>query len=202
MRGPAAGARLDIDWLTEGLAIGGSFPGEAAAALAGEHGISHVVDLRAEACDGEALLRRHGILFLHLPTPDNCAVAPQMLRDGVAWVGAALDGGGRALIHCQHGIGRSALLALAVLVSQGVPPLQALERAKAVRRIVSPSPEQLRAFIAFARALRDAGAGAGAGVGEGAGLGWAVPTFDALAAVAYRHLRDVEGGAARTAPAR
>ena len=184
MRGDLAGRRLDIDWITDDLAIGGCFPLQAAERLAREDGVRHIVDVRQEACDEEAVLLRHGIAFLHLPTQDSCAIAPAMLREGVTWVGAALDGGNRVLVHCQYGIGRSALLALCVMVSRGWAPLAALEQAKRVRRIVSPSPEQLRTFIAHAGQVHAA-----------AGAAWDLPTFDALAAIAYRHIVAAEGAA-------
>lgn len=171
---------LNFDWIADGLAVGGCFPIAAAAELARAHGISRVVDLRAECCDDERLLRQNGLTLLHLPTDDNCAIAPDRLHAGVAWVGEALDEGRRVLVHCQHGIGRSALLAVAVLVSRGLPPLQALEQAKRARALVSPSPPQLEALIAHARAVRLA-----------RGAAWPVPTFDALAAIAYRHLAGV-----------
>jgi predicted protein tyrosine phosphatase len=176
MRDHALPVRLNSDWIAENLAIGGCFPVEAAENLARQLGIRRVVDLRAEACDEELALRRHGIAFLHLPTEDQCAIAPELLRAGVAWVGAALDRGYRVLIHCQHGIGRSALLALCVLVSRGATPTGALQQAKRARRVVSPSPEQLQAFIAFSREVQ-----------QTAEARWQVPTFEALAAVAYCH---------------
>ena len=49
-----------------------------------------------------------------------------MLDDGVAFVNRHLDRGERVLVHCEHGIGRSATLALCVLVSRGMEPLDAL----------------------------------------------------------------------------
>ncbi len=163
---------IDLDWLTPALAIGGCFAPEIAELLAREHRISGVVDLRAEACDDEPVLRRHAIELLHLPTEDHCAVAPRMLHAGVAFAARHLDAGSRVLIHCQHGIGRSALLALCVLVDRGHAPLAALELAKTRRAKVSPSPAQYEAWAAW---LRERGA--------------AVPSFDAFAAIAYRHLR-------------
>lgn len=163
---------IDLSWITPALAVGGCFAREVSESLAREHGIRAVVDLRAEDRDEEALLRRHGIELLHLPTVDHCAVAPRMLRDGVAFATRHLDGGGRVLIHCQHGIGRSALLALCVLVERGHAPLAALELAKTKRARVSPSPAQYEAWAAW---LRERGE--------------AVPDFDTFAAIAYRHLR-------------
>jgi hypothetical protein len=104
------------------------------------------VDLRVEARDDEATLQVHGLEFLHLPTADCCAIAPRMIDDGVEWVRARLDGGTRVLIHCECGVGRSALLALCTLVAGGTEPLDAMNRLKAARPVVSPAPEQLEAF--------------------------------------------------------
>ncbi|MDQ4135441.1 MAG: dual specificity protein phosphatase family protein [Pseudomonadota bacterium] len=144
--------------------------------------IGAVVDLRIEACDDEAVLVRHGLSFLHLPTEDHCAVSQPMLRDGVAFVNGHLDQERRVLIHCEHGIGRSATLALCVLVSRGMAPLDALELAKSRRSLVSPSPAQYEAWAAWLRswkASRD--------------LAWDIPPFAAFAAIAYRHLQ-ADGG--------
>ena len=165
-RGP-----LNLSWITPELAVGGSFPAERAEQLARTLGVSAVVDLRAEACDDEALLKRHGLTLLHLPTKDHCAVSEEMLAEGVAFVVDRLEAGERVLIHCEHGIGRSALLALCVLVAQGLPPLQALETAKARRELVSPSPAQYEAWAAWLRKRRTE-----------------PPSFNEFAAVAYRHL--------------
>jgi hypothetical protein len=169
---------LNLDWITPSLAVGGRYPMAAAAHLAQVLNVRHVVDVRVECCDDEEVLRLHGITLLHLPTVDTCAIALPMIRDGVEWVSARLDGGQRVLIHCEHGIGRSALLALCVLVRRGMAPLEALELAKANRGRVSPSPEQLQAFMAFCDAWR-----------TGRRVTWQTPTFDALAHIAYRHLR-------------
>ncbi|WP_242346811.1 protein-tyrosine phosphatase family protein [Anaeromyxobacter terrae] len=183
---------IDLHFVADGLALGAHFPMRAAARLAEEHGITQVVDVRVEACDDEAVLALHGMRLLHLPTQDTRAISQRMIRDGVAFVTGALDRGERVLIHCQYGIGRSALLALCVLVARGDAPLDALSRAKGARPVVSPSPEQLEAFIAFCEWQRDAGEAR-----------WPVPTFDELAAIAYRHLRaDASRDEARAASSR
>jgi hypothetical protein len=145
--------------------------------LARELGISRVVDVRGECCDDEEILRRHGVLLLSLPTQDRCAVSQEMLDRGVAWVRTQLDAGHRVHIHCEYGIGRSALLALCVLVSQGHDPLQVLRKVKSARWKVSPSPEQLGAFRAFIERH-----------------GGVAPPLQALFDVAYAHLRAGETG--------
>src|SRR5438093_993021 len=102
----------DFHWLTDQIALGACFPMEQARQLAEAHGIGAVVDLRAEACDDERVLGGAGIALLHLPTPDLEPPPHDHLEKGVAFVRERLLRGEKILIHCQHGIGRSALLAL------------------------------------------------------------------------------------------
>jgi protein-tyrosine phosphatase len=177
MPSPARDWQPNLTWLTPHLAVGGSFPSRRAEHLASILAIRAVVDLRTEARDDEAVLRRHGITFLHLPTDDHRAVSQRMLRDGLAFVSRHLDRGERVLVHCEHGIGRSATLALCVLVAGGMAPLDALELAKNKRPLVSPSPAQFEAWTEWLRAW--------AGDHE---VGWTIPAFDTFKAIAYRHL--------------
>ena len=179
---------LDLHFVTDGLAVGSHFTSEAAAALAEEHGIARVVDVRLEACDDEAVLRTHGITLLHLPTEDTRAISQASLRHGVTFAAEGLRRGERVFIHCQWGIGRSALLTLCILVDAGEAPLAALQRVKAARPVVSPSPEQLEALLQFA-----------AGVKAARGATWPLPTVEALGAVAWRHLAEETDRAAATA---
>lgn len=158
-----------FSWITDELAVGGHVP--RLEALAQELRIAAVIDLREEARDDEHILRHHGVSFLHLPTPDNEGVTLAMLVDGVTFANLYLDADKRVLIHCQHGVGRSALLALCVLVARGLTPLAALALVKERREIVSPSQAQFDAWAAWLRHE-----------------GHAVPAFDDFAAIAYRHL--------------
>jgi|SRR5215207_1396513 protein-tyrosine phosphatase len=167
----------NLSWITPDLAIGGSFPTERANHLAQALSIRAVVDLRCETCDDEVVLKQHGLTLLRLPTPDLCAVSQPMLRDGVAFAAEHLDRGERVLIHCEHGIGRSATLALCVLVSRGMTPLDALELAKSRRSLVSPSPAQYEAWAQWLADWKVARQ-----------VDWDIPHFDAFKAIAYRHL--------------
>jgi len=162
---------LGFHWIAPDLALGGCVPTEAVIALARCGPLRVVVDLREEACDDAAALAEAGIALLHLPTPDHAAVAQHHLQEGVHRLRGLSGAGEAALLHCQHGIGRSALLALCVLVDRGMAPLEALNLIKACRQCVSPSPAQYEAWVTWLR-----------------GRGVEPPTFDAFAAVAYRHL--------------
>jgi protein-tyrosine phosphatase len=132
-----------------------------------------VVDLRIEACDDEAVLRRHGLDVLHLPTIDHDAVSPAMLDDGVAFAADQLAAGRRLLIHCEHGVGRSALLALCVLADRGMTAAgRARTRQEPPLAGVRPTRRQYEAWQAWLAAR-----------------GLEPPGFDAFAEIAYRHLR-------------
>ncbi|MFL6752925.1 MAG: dual specificity protein phosphatase family protein [Sphingomicrobium sp.] len=168
--GPAAWTP-DLHWLSDELAVGGCFPAERAGELARSHGIRAVVDLREEACDDERLLRGSGIDFLHLPTPDLEAASPAMIDRGVAFARGHIERAERVLIHCQHGIGRSPLLALCVLVDLGWSPLEALAHAKDRRAVVSPSRSQ---FDGWTRWLEQ--------------RGHAAPDYHSFGCIAYRHI--------------
>lgn len=170
--------RPNLTWITDTLAVGGSFPAERAEALARSLAIRAVVDLRAESRHDAEALRRCGLELLYLPTEDHCAVSQSMLDEGTSFVNAHLDGGKRVLVHCEHGIGRSATLALCVLVSGGLAPLEALELAKSRRSLVSPSPAQYHAWVEWLSSWKRRTEAA-----------WDVPGFDAFKAIAYRHLQ-------------
>jgi hypothetical protein len=171
--------KLNLDWVMPSLAVGGCFPIEAAEHLVRRLGVRYIVDVRVEHRDDEHVLREHGITLLHLPTEDMRAIRDDMIQDGVAWVTRQLVHGHRVYIHCEHGVGRSALLALCVMVAVGHPPLEALATAKRQRWQVSPSPEQLHAFLDWAAHWRERHA-----------LPWMVPTFKELTDIAYSHTRN------------
>jgi hypothetical protein len=163
---------VDFTWLAPDLAVGAALAPGAATILSHWHGVGCVIDMRDEACDDEAELAAAGISFLRLPTPDHHAPSQAQLDGGVAFADAARQAGSRLLVHCQHGIGRSATLALCVLVHRGVDPLEALSTAKDRRELISPSPVQYEAWAAWVRRRVPAAM---------------VPTFAAFKAVAYRH---------------
>ena len=161
----------NLSWITNEIAVSGCFASDGLTQLAERHGISAVVDLREEACDDERALRDAGIAFLHLPTPDLHPSQSSMLDRGVLFVGNQIERGGRVLIHCVHGIGRSPLLALCVMVDQGMRPLDALRQAKDRREEVSPSEDQYRGWAEWLERH-----------------GHSVPSYHEFGCIAYRHL--------------
>jgi predicted protein tyrosine phosphatase len=164
----------NFSWLTPDLAVGGCLPTGAAAALAAEHGVGAVIDVRSEACDDVEEMAEAGVKFLHLPTEDQEAVSQAMLDRGVGFARDADRGGRKLLIHCEHGVGRSATVALCVMVDRGFQPLDALTRAKAARAHVCPSPVQYEAWAAWLRRRAPESD---------------IPHFEAFKTIAYSHLK-------------
>lgn len=167
----------NFDWVIAHLAVGGSFPARQTERLTRDHGIRAVVDLRNEDVDDERLLRSHGVALLHLPTQDMCGIDRTHLDLGVEFAARHLDRGERVLVHCEHGIGRSAVLALCILVDRGHAPLAALELLKSRRERVSPSPEQFACWSGWLEAQR-----------RRQPCEWELPDLDDCKAIAYRHL--------------
>jgi hypothetical protein len=92
------GGELNLDWVTEYLAVGGAFSGQDVRRLRAM-GVTAVVDLRGEESDDAALLAEHGIEFLHLPTPDTHPPSPEDFDRGVNWVLDQQDAGRHVLVH-------------------------------------------------------------------------------------------------------
>jgi len=162
----------NFSWILPDLAVGGAFPMEQAARLVAEHGVGAVVDVRSETCDDAEALAACGLRFLHLPTLDMAGVSQPMLDEGVRFARVAAEEGLRLLVHCQHGIGRSATVALCVMVDRGMAPLEALSIAKDARVLVSPSEAQYKAWARWIERRTSASA----------------PSYHDFGMIAYRHL--------------
>lgn len=87
-------------------------------------GITHVLDLRAEAADQSGLYAPVGVTYLRLPFVDNGVQAPvSTYVAGVTFVRNALAAPGtRVLVHCAAGQYRSPSMVYAVLRSMGYSP--------------------------------------------------------------------------------
>lgn len=140
--------QLNYSDVTPKLAVGGSYrPNQIK--LLKERGVSAVVDCRQEARDDVEALARAGIAFLHLPAPDRYAMTYEQLHQGVDWVLDHLGSGGKAFLHCEHGVGRGPLMACAVLVAQGYSAPEALSVVRAGRWQAMPNDRQLASLLQF-----------------------------------------------------
>lgn len=144
--------QLNMSWVTPDLAVGGRIRPEDIAALA-RAGITHIVDTRSEHCDDEQALAKEHIQLLLIPTPDTQPMTIEKMTVGAQWVHEAMQHGGRALIHCEHGVGRSVLLTCAVLVYEGMHAQDALQLAQQKRWQAAPNHRQVARLREFESAL-------------------------------------------------
>ncbi len=73
--------------------------------------------------DEPALCAAHGIRFLSLPIPDRDV--PESDRNAAELtnaLSAELERGSGVLIHCRQGVGRSGMMAAALLIAAGLTP--------------------------------------------------------------------------------
>lgn len=104
------------------------------------HGVTTVIDLRAEEDlhVDESLLGRLGINRVHLPMRDGQAPTEALVSRFLATVEGSP---GRVFVHCGAGVGRTGTMSAAYLVATGqASPSQALKRNLSVG---PPSLEQL-----------------------------------------------------------
>jgi protein-tyrosine phosphatase len=145
--------QLNYSDVTPQLAVGGAFRKRQIKRLR-QRGITAVVDCRVEARDDPDALARAGIQFLYLPTTDRYGFTYEQMREGVEWVLEHLAHGGRAFLHCEHGVGRGPLMACAVLVGQGYGAPEALRIVRSRRWQALPNDRQLAALLQFEQEWR------------------------------------------------
>ncbi|MGL4241567.1 MAG: hypothetical protein ACRCTI_10695, partial [Beijerinckiaceae bacterium] len=87
----------------------------------------------ADAMPG--LLGSAGIVHRHVPLVDYGApdTGDAAWRSLAAEMHATLDAGGRVLVHCMGGCGRSGMIALRIMVERGEPADVALGRLRSAR---------------------------------------------------------------------
>lgn len=144
--------QLNMHWVTEHLAVGGRVHPEDIPALA-RAGVTHVIDTRSEYCDDADALAREHIQLLYLPAPDTYPLTIEQLKEGAQWACEHMDRGGKVLIHCEHGVGRSVLLTCAALVYSGMSAHDALVLAQQKRWQAAPNSRQIQRLREFEHAL-------------------------------------------------
>lgn len=144
--------QLNMSWITDHLAVGGRIRPEDIKAVA-RIGVDCVVDTRSEYHDDAEALAGENIELLYLPTPDTYPFTISQMMQGAKWVDERMEQGKRVLIHCEHGVGRSALLASAVLVYGGMHASDALKLVQQKRWQAAPNHRQIERLREFEKAL-------------------------------------------------
>lgn len=93
-----------------------------------------------------AMIQSMGSRWAHLPVVDFGAPTLETAaawRDASETARAALKGGGRVLVHCKGGCGRSGMAALRLMIEAGEPADAALKRLRSVRACAVETAAQL-----------------------------------------------------------
>ena len=125
--------KLNMSWVTPNLAVGGRIRSEDIPALAREH-----------------------IQLYYLPVRDTYPLSQEQMMEGAQWATAAIEKGGRVLIHCEHGVGRSVQLTCATLIYEGMHAQDAVQLVQQKRWQASPNHRQIVQLRAFESALDEA----------------------------------------------
>ncbi len=144
--------KLNMSWVNNNLAVGGRVRPEDIHAL-GLSGVTHVIDTRSEYHDDEQALAKENIKLLYLPTPDTYPLTVKQLAQGAQWANEQMKEGGRVLIHCEHGVGRSVLLTCATLMQDGMSAHDALALVQQKRWQAAPNVRQVARLKEFETAL-------------------------------------------------
>jgi protein-tyrosine phosphatase len=108
-----------------------------------------------------SLCEAHGIRFLSFPIEDRDVPASQsqaasFLRD----LRQILESGRNVAIHCRQSVGRSGLIAAALLIAKGETPEEAIQHISDARGLTVPETAGQRQWIAqFSKAVSSADSG-------------------------------------------
>lgn len=112
-------------------------------------GITAIVNLRAEFDDRKKAIESDH--YLHLPVRDNHAPSLEQLKRGVIFIKTQISNGGKVYIHCGVGVGRAPTMAVAYLISEGMPGDEAWQTIQRVRPFILPTQSQLDQINRFAK---------------------------------------------------
>lgn len=118
-------------------------------------GIDAIVSLLAPSEEWELGLEREaevsqtaGIRFFAFPIPDRQTPrSAEKMRDLTGQLLALMTTGQTVAIHCRQSVGRSALLAAALLVEAGINPDEAFDRIERARGCPVPDTPEQRAWV-------------------------------------------------------
>ena len=120
-------------------------------------GFTHIINMRSEFDDepyGLTLGDVRSDNYCYLPTIDDDPISVEHIEKGIAYIGNAIESGGKVYIHCSAGVGRAPSMAAAFLISEGYSTEEALELIRQARPFIKPTAVQISALKLFEREMR------------------------------------------------
>jgi protein-tyrosine phosphatase len=98
--------------------------------------------------EGESEAARSlGLEFLRIPIEDFGTPGPGLVEELLSRIGRSATPNARIAIHCRQGLGRSPLVAAAMLVRNGMKPREAWEVIAKARGRAVPETEEQRVWL-------------------------------------------------------
>lgn len=118
-------------------------------------GITHVLSLLSHEDIARLNLEQEaewcndvGIHFSHYPIVDfSVPNSPSAFLNKAQELHKAITSGQHWVIHCHGGIGRSGMMAVALLIHEGYPPEQAIEKVSNARGVPVPDTPEQKEFL-------------------------------------------------------
>lgn len=121
-----------------------------------DHGVTGVIDIRAERKDDEAWYNEQGIAYLHLAVWDMGVPSSADFDHAVAFTQNQITQRGKVCIHCAKGRGRSAaLMAAYLMTAQRINYEEAVMLMKTRRPLVKQEERHRQAVEAWWQAKQE-----------------------------------------------
>jgi protein-tyrosine phosphatase len=97
--------------------------------------------------DEEAAARAAGLAFVRTTITDHSVPDGDSVDAAIEALRRARNEGRRVAVHCRAGLGRSPLIAAALLIADGVPAAAAIIRVTNARGVAVPETQEQRAWL-------------------------------------------------------
>lgn len=92
--------------------------------------------------------------YVHIPVADETAVSIPQLQEGVHAIEQFIRDNKKVYVHCASGVGRSVMVVIAYLMTQGVTYKSAYATVKSVRPFIYLFPAQRSRLLEFEASLQ------------------------------------------------